>query len=78
MFGLGNTGALILDPLDDPWNGRRATRWLTYVCYGRREVLGVEVGTSEAEPIWTNFLRRLTRRGLVASKARRLTSAATQ
>jgi transposase-like protein len=31
---------------------------------GRREVLGMEVGTSEAEPIWTDFLRRLTRRGL--------------
>ena len=24
---------------------------------GRREVLGMEVGTSEAEPIWTEFLR---------------------
>jgi transposase-like protein len=24
----------------------------------------VEVGTSEAEPIWTEFLRKLTRRGL--------------
>ena len=31
---------------------------------GRREVLGLEVGTSEAEPFWTEFLRRLTRRGL--------------
>ncbi|MCW1410251.1 IS256 family transposase [Rhizobium sp. 1AS11] len=31
---------------------------------GRREVLGMEVGTSEAEPIWTEFLRRLTCRGL--------------
>ncbi|THK33309.1 IS256 family transposase, partial [Ensifer sp. MPMI2T] len=31
---------------------------------GRREVLGMEVGTSEAAPIWTEFLRRLTRRGL--------------
>jgi putative transposase len=31
---------------------------------GRREVLGMEVGTSEAEPIWTEFLRQLTRRGL--------------
>ena len=25
---------------------------------GRREVLGLEIGTSEAEPIWTEFLRR--------------------
>ncbi len=31
---------------------------------GRREVLGMEVGPSEAEPFWTNFLRSLTRRGL--------------
>jgi putative transposase len=31
---------------------------------GRREVLGLAVGPSEAEPFWTAFLRRLTRRGL--------------
>src|SRR6195952_414829 len=31
---------------------------------GRREGLGLEIGTSEAEPIWTEFLRKLTRRGL--------------
>jgi len=31
---------------------------------GRREVLGMEIGASEAEPIWTAFLRKLTRRGL--------------
>ncbi|ESX16952.1 transposase ISRm25b, partial [Mesorhizobium sp. LSJC255A00] len=31
---------------------------------GRREVLGMEIGTSEAEPIWTEFLRKLTRRGM--------------
>ena len=31
---------------------------------GRREVLGMEIGTSEAEPIWTEFLRKLARRGL--------------
>jgi transposase-like protein len=31
---------------------------------GRREVLGLEVGPSEAEPFWTAFLRSLTRRGL--------------
>ena len=31
---------------------------------GRREVLGMDFGTSEAEPIWTAFLRKLTRRGL--------------
>ena len=31
---------------------------------GRREVLGMQIGTSEAEPIWTEFLRSLTRRGL--------------
>ncbi len=31
---------------------------------GRREVLGIKVGHSEAEPFWTEFLRSLTRRGL--------------
>ena len=31
---------------------------------GRREVLGLEVGPSEAEPFWTKFLRSLMRRGL--------------
>ena len=31
---------------------------------GRREVLGMRVGPSEAEPFWTDFLRSLTRRGL--------------
>lgn len=31
---------------------------------GRREVLGMQVGASEAEPFWTDFLRALTRRGL--------------
>lgn len=30
---------------------------------GRRGVLGFEIGTSEAEPIWTEFLRMLARRG---------------
>ena len=31
---------------------------------GRREVLGMATGPSEAEPFWTQFLRSLTRRGL--------------
>ena len=31
---------------------------------GRREVLGLSVGPSEAEPFWTDFLRGLARRGL--------------
>src|SRR5246500_3718755 len=31
---------------------------------GRREVLGMTVGASEAETFWTDFLRSLTRRGL--------------
>jgi putative transposase len=31
---------------------------------GVREVLGLAVGPSEAEPFWTDFLRSLTRRGL--------------
>ena len=31
---------------------------------GRREVLGMAIGASEAETFWLNFLRSLTRRGL--------------
>jgi putative transposase len=31
---------------------------------GRREILGLAVGPSEAEPFWTAFLRALMRRGL--------------
>jgi putative transposase len=31
---------------------------------GRREVLGMTTGHSEAEPFWMDFLRSLTRRGL--------------
>ena len=31
---------------------------------GRREVLGMDIGSSEAEPFWTAFLRGLARRGL--------------
>jgi putative transposase len=35
---------------------------------GRREVLGLEVGRSEAETFWTEFLRGLVRRGLSGVK----------
>src|SRR6476659_1918593 len=31
---------------------------------GRREVLGMDIGPSEAETFWTEFLRKLSRRGL--------------
>jgi transposase-like protein len=31
---------------------------------GRREVLGMDIGLSEAETFWTEFLRKLRRRGL--------------
>ena len=31
---------------------------------GRREVLGMTIGTSEAQTFWTEFLRQLARRGL--------------
>jgi transposase-like protein len=31
---------------------------------GRREVLGMTIGASEAETFWTDFLRKLSRRGL--------------
>jgi putative transposase len=35
---------------------------------GRREVLGMAVGSSEAEPFWLDFLRSLKRRGLAGVK----------
>jgi putative transposase len=35
---------------------------------GRREVLGMDIGTSEAETFWTDFLRKLKRRGLAGVK----------
>ncbi|MBK1664959.1 IS256 family transposase [Rhodospirillum rubrum] len=35
---------------------------------GRREVLGMDIGRSEAEPFWTDFLRKLNRRGLKGVK----------
>ena len=35
---------------------------------GRREVLGMAIGASEAETFWTDFLRSLTRRGLSGVK----------
>jgi transposase-like protein len=35
---------------------------------GRREVLGMAVGSSEAEPFWLDFLRTLARRGLAGVK----------
>ena len=35
---------------------------------GRREVLGLDIGASEAGPFWTGFLRKLARRGLRAVK----------
>ena len=34
---------------------------------GRREVLGMAIGASEAETFWTEFLRSLARRGLRGS-----------
>ena len=36
---------------------------------GRREVLGMTVGHSEAEPFWVEFLRSLARRGLRGDEA---------
>src|SRR6201997_1887287 len=35
---------------------------------GRREVLGMDIGPSEAETFWTAFLRKLARRGLCGVK----------
>jgi putative transposase len=38
---------------------------------GMREVLGMAIGPSEAEPFWSGFLRSLMRRGLRGVKPRR-------
>ena len=48
-----------------PIEGEWPYLWLdaAYV-KARREVLGMTIGNSEAEPFWTEFLRSLTRRGL--------------
>jgi putative transposase len=35
---------------------------------GRREIVGLHIGPSEAEPFWTTFLRELVRRGLSGVK----------
>jgi putative transposase len=35
---------------------------------GRREILGMDIGPSEAETFWIEFLRKLTRRGLRGTK----------
>ena len=35
---------------------------------GKREIVGLHIGSSEAEPFWTTFLRDLTRRGLTGVK----------
>jgi hypothetical protein len=35
---------------------------------GRREVLGMAIGPSEAEIFWVEFLRKLKRRGLAGVK----------
>jgi len=58
--------------LDRPIEGEWPYLWINFAVIiavgvntdGRREVLGMEIGTSEAEAIWTKFLRKLTRRGL--------------
>ena len=36
---------------------------------GRREILGMHIGPTEAETFWTAFLRKLARRGLPASNS---------
>lgn len=39
---------------------------------GRREMLGMDIGASEAETFWTAFLRKLAGRGLRGVKLGRL------
>ena len=33
-------------------------------CEGRREIVGLGIGPSEAEPFWSAFLKGLVKRGL--------------
>jgi transposase-like protein len=35
---------------------------------GRREIVGLGFGPSEAEPFWSNFLKSLAKRGLKSVK----------
>ena len=35
---------------------------------GRREIVGLHIGPSEAEPFWTSFLRSLVKRGLTGTR----------
>ena len=35
---------------------------------GKREIVGLHIGPSEAEPFWSTFLRDLVRRGLKGVK----------
>jgi len=50
------------------WDGRIVSVAVTLAVGvnsdGRREVLGMDIGLSEAETFWTGFLRKLARRGL--------------
>jgi transposase-like protein len=36
--------------------------------HGRREIVGLHIGPSEAEPFWASFLKDLVRRGLKGVK----------
>ena len=49
--------------------GRGHRRVVAVTDQGRREVLGMAIGASEAETFWTDFLRSLTRRGLERRQA---------
>jgi transposase-like protein len=54
------------------WDGRIVSVAVTLAVGvnsdGRREVLGMDIGLSEAETFWTGFLRKLARRGLAGVK----------
>jgi len=53
----------------NPWTASVAVNLAVGVdTQGRREVLGMDIGPSEAETFWTEFLRELRRRGLQGVK----------
>jgi hypothetical protein len=55
-------------PAAESWKNESAPAVIIAVVItdGRREVLRMEINTSEAEPTWTEFLPKLTRPGLRA------------
>jgi Transposase, Mutator family len=61
---IGSPAATMLSRSHRFAKSRSKVAWLLAISTRRREVLGMAVGPSEAEPFWTKFIRSLTGRGL--------------